>query len=157
MPNADQNPGIDPKYLSMPIIADHWSPMISIDRHWDQCCNFDRHWSALGNDPGSADIWREYICKCRVALLYKQINMTSYLLFPSCISSQGYKIGSVCLCVRLSALSRLNRLLSCPILNSVSHHVTCLLWAEYQQRGGASTLRCFHYSVWYNTLVSFYW
>ncbi len=33
-------------------------------------------------------------------------------IFPSCISGRGYKIGPVCVCVcvRLSALSRLNRL-----------------------------------------------
>ncbi len=42
--NADQNPGIDSKYLSMSI--DHGSAMISIDQHWDQCRNFD---------PGSPD------------------------------------------------------------------------------------------------------
>ncbi len=70
--NADQNHGIDPKCLSMPIIADqcrsiplnssqierNWEELIGIDRHWSEFINIginarifigiDRHWSALG-------------------------------------------------------------------------------------------------------------
>ncbi len=53
MPHADQNHGIDPKCLSMPIIANmpiNSSQLIRIDRHWDQCQNFDidRHWKLIG-------------------------------------------------------------------------------------------------------------
>ncbi len=32
--NTDQNPHIDLKYLSMPIIDQHWSALINIDLHW---------------------------------------------------------------------------------------------------------------------------
>ena len=48
MPNADQNPGIDPKYLSMPTIANQCQ-LIGNDRYWswDQCHNFNRHWWTL--------------------------------------------------------------------------------------------------------------
>ena len=70
MHNADQNQGIDPKFLSLPIIVhqcrinaacsgidqhwseliridQNWSEMTGIDRHWDQCQNFDQHWLTL--------------------------------------------------------------------------------------------------------------
>ncbi len=61
--NADQNHGIDPKRLSMPVIADQCRlipinsiirALVGIDRHWYRCQNFDRHWSALSIDRGES-------------------------------------------------------------------------------------------------------
>ena len=50
IPNADQNPGIDLKYLSMPIIADQFlsiifdSALISIDRNWSELIGINKQW-----------------------------------------------------------------------------------------------------------------
>ncbi len=63
--NADQNHGIDPKCLSMPIIADqcwsfplNWDELIGIHRHWNELIDIginartliliDLHWALTG-------------------------------------------------------------------------------------------------------------
>ncbi len=49
---ADQNPGIDPKYLSMPIISDQcWSELVRIERNLSTLIGNDRHWLAMGSMP----------------------------------------------------------------------------------------------------------
>ncbi len=52
--NADQNHGIDPKCLSIPIIADQFLSNIGINARI--LSGIDRYWSALGIDRGSPDI-----------------------------------------------------------------------------------------------------
>ena len=62
--NADQNPGIDPKNLSMQIICRsipvNYDQLIGIDRNWSvpisigingtNLVGIYQHWSTLGND-----------------------------------------------------------------------------------------------------------
>ena len=53
--NADQNPAIDPKCLSMPIIANQ-SELIDIRINARIFIDIDRHWSAISRHSAPWDI-----------------------------------------------------------------------------------------------------
>ncbi len=82
--NADQNHGIDPKCLSIPIIERNWEELIDIDRHWDQCQNFEQHWSALISiGHWSGESWVQLIHEIKVQEFWPELYYSKTIILWS--------------------------------------------------------------------------